>query len=84
MHIVASFREIYHGSVWNTDPWLLAPMFKLSDGISVYLRDFVYVNLADLGTAIGVVVKFFQEVSNKFIPLGMLRFTNYIGFFEFF
>ena len=52
------FREIYHGSVWNTDSRFLAPRVKLSDGKSIALRDCVY--LAELGTVVGVVVMYFH------------------------
>ena len=55
------FREIYHGGVWNTDSHFPAPMVKLSDGKSIVLRDCIY--HAELGTVVGMVVKFFQEVS---------------------
>ena len=40
-------------------------MVKLSDGKSIFLRDCVYLNPAELGTVVGVVVKFFQEVINN-------------------
>lgn len=56
---------MYHGSVWNTDSRFLAPMVKLSDGMSIFLRDCVYLNLAELGTVVGAVVKFYQEVIKK-------------------
>ncbi|KAL5500020.1 hypothetical protein EMCRGX_G011511 [Ephydatia muelleri] len=58
-------REMYHGSVWNTDTRFLAPMVKLSNGKSIFLRDCVYLNLAELGSVVGVVVKFFQEASSS-------------------
>lgn len=66
--IMLYFREMYHGSVWNTDTRFLAPMVKLSNGKSIFLRDCVYLNLAELGSVVGVVVKFFQEVINNFFP----------------
>ena len=81
--IVFYFREIYHGSVWNTDSRFLAPMVKLSDGKSIFLRDCVYLNLAELGTVVGVVVKFFQEVIKNCLPPRILYFTiMYVGFFK--
>eukprot|EP00731_Ephydatia_muelleri_P033322 Em0027g70a len=60
-----TYTEMYHGSVWNTDTHFLAPMVKLSNGKSIFLRDCVYLNLAELGSVVGVVVKFFQEASSS-------------------